>query len=211
MDINKIINKQIFIKPKRSIRIKNNKILLFIIYDFLNNEECDRLIKISDNNFSPSTTTNPLDINFRTSSTSFLENIKNKSDKEFINNINQKICETMNIEDGYSETTQIQKYIPGQYFKPHYDGFHQNDYKKFCSTQGNRTWTFMVYLNNVDKGGQTKMSKINQNSNPIRGKALIWYNLNKNASINKYTLHSGEPPIIGNKYILNKWFRERKK
>ena len=45
------------------------------------------------------------------------------------------------------------------------------------------------------------MHKINETCNPIKEKPLIWHNLNKNTYVNKYSLHSGEPPTIGNKYI----------
>ena len=204
------INKKISTIAPIALRIKNDKVLLFTIYNFLSNEECNRLIKISNNYMSPSITTNPLDKDFRTSSSCFLEHVKNMNDKEFINHINNKICKKMKINNECSESMQIQKYTPGQYFKLHHDAFHPNDYEKFCSNGGNRTWTFMIYLNNVEKGGVTKMPKINKYIIPIKGKALFWYNLNKDASVNTYTLHSGEPPIIGNKYILNKWLREKK-
>ena len=51
MNINKkLANKQMFTKINRATRINNNKVLLFVIYNFLNSEECDRLIKIANQN-----------------------------------------------------------------------------------------------------------------------------------------------------------------
>jgi prolyl 4-hydroxylase len=39
---------------------------------------------------------------------------------------------------------------------------------------GQRTYTFMIYLNEVKEGGETEFKKLNQSFSPMKGKALIW-------------------------------------
>lgn len=68
----------------------------------------------------------------------------------------------------------------------------------------------MVYLNDVEEGGTTKFPLINLDIVPKKGTAIIWYNLDKNNNRNKYSNHSGSPIIKGEKYIITKWFREKK-
>ena len=67
----------------------------------------------------------------------------------------------------------------------------------------------MVYLNTTEEGGATFMPNIEKRFYPEMGKALIWNSLNKDGSTNYDTLHAGEPPTKGEKYIITKWFREK--
>ena len=125
--------------------------------------------------------------------------------------INAKICDKIGIHPSYSEQIQAQRYLVGQEFKPHTDYFEGDDFKNISSNvhQGNRTWTFMVFLNEVEEGGETHMCKIDINFRPKTGQALIWSNLNTDQTGNHNTLHAGKPVVKGSKYIITKWFRQK--
>ena len=52
------------------------------------------------------------------------------------------------------ESLQGQRYNKGQYFRSHNDYFKGNSYDKNCLSSGNRTYTFMLYLNDDFSGGK---------------------------------------------------------
>jgi prolyl 4-hydroxylase len=80
-------------------------------------------------------------------------------------------------------------------------------YKRFAGVRGNRTWTFMVYLNDGMTGGATRFTEIDLEVQPKRGMALLWNNLRPDGTPNPATMHCGEPVIAGHKIIITKWFR----
>jgi prolyl 4-hydroxylase len=73
--------------------------------------------------------------------------------------------------------------------------------------RGNRTWTFMVYLNEGMSGGATRFTEIGATFQPKVGLALLWNNLNPDGTPNPATKHCGEPVTSGHKVIVTKWFR----
>jgi len=89
--------------------------------------------------------------------------------------------------------------------------------KKDPSIRGQRTWTFMIYLNDVDEGGHTSFPRAFCSSAPKTGTALVWNNLYSPATSpnagdwgreNPFSSHCGMPILRGEKYILTKWFKE---
>ena len=72
---------------------------------------------------------------------------------------------------------------------------------------GQRTYTFMCYLNDVEEGGETNFIALNKKFKPKQGMAVIWNNLYKNGIPNPKTLHEALPPVSGDKYVITKWFR----
>jgi prolyl 4-hydroxylase len=72
----------------------------------------------------------------------------------------------------HGEPVQGQRYAVGQEFKAHTDYFEPDgrDFHKFCSVAGQRTWTFMIYLNDVEAGGATRFKVIDKMFKPETGK-----------------------------------------
>ena len=122
-----------------------------------------------------------------------------------------KLAEISGIDSTHGETMQGQRYEVGQEFKAHTDCFEPNsdDWEKYCSVSGQRTWTFMIYLNAVPAGGATRFKAIDKVVQPERGKLLAWNNPLADGRPNPATLHQGMKVRRGTKYILTKWFRER--
>lgn len=210
--LDKDINNFYDIKIKNGKKFNTDLIQLYTIDNFLTKDECDIIIHFSKNYLKKSeiTNKNEKDKKFRTSYTCHQQNLDTIG-KNYLKYINKKICDTISIPNEYSEEIQIQFYDVGQEFKLHSDYFNIDSYQEYCIDNGNRTWTFMVYLNDVEKGGATYISKINQRFFPKTGKALIWNNLLEDGSNNINTLHAGEPVIKGTKIIITKWFRQKAK
>ena len=83
------------------------------------------------------------------------------------------------------------------------------DYARYCSVAGQRTWTFMIYLNETETGGATRFKAIKKSFQPETGKMLFWNNRREDGSINPSTIHHGMKVRKGVKYIITKWFREK--
>ena len=188
-------------------RVNSKLIEMYLLPNFLTRAECERITETIKSKLRPSTIANKdePDEKFRTSSTCDLGII----DDNFIEEIDRRICKTLGINISYSEIMQGQYYIENQEFKAHTDYFEGDAYEEFASNEGQRTYTFMVYLNDVDKGGETDFMNIDEKIQPQQGMAVIWNNLNPDGSINQNTMHQAHPVVIGHKSIITKWFRSR--
>jgi len=134
-----------------------------------------------------------------------------------ITDVESRICKTLGITNRHAEQIQGQKYEVGQEFRFHTDYFDPALLKKDSSIRGQRTWTCMIYLNDVEEGGYTSFPRAFCSSAPKTGTALVWNNLYSQASTdnandfgkeNSFSSHCGMPIIRGEKYILTKWFKE---
>jgi prolyl 4-hydroxylase len=208
--INQILADRIRLsKTIEKIKFPTEKLDLYLIKNFLTRKECQDIIQSAKGHCIPSTITTQKtekDLYFRTSSTCHYTNLTAQGQK-FLDKIDQKICNQLQLSSEFSELIQIQHYLQGNEFKLHHDFFDSKSSKEI-EKKGNRTWTFMVFLNDVEKGGETFFKTINVKFQPKQGMALLWNNLHENGLPNHNTLHAGLPVIAGEKYIITKWFRE---
>ena len=106
---------------------------------------------------------------------------------------------------------QGQSYAVGQEFKAHTDYFTRGgpDWEQYCSVAGQRTWTFMIYLNEVEAGGATRFKAVGKTFQPETGKLVCWNNRRLDGNETPRTLHPGMKVRKGTKYVITKWDRER--
>ena len=68
--------------------------------------------------------------------------------------------------------------------------------------------TFIIYLNDNFTGGETEFPKHNFKAKPKIGKGVLFFNLNDNNTYRRdNSFHGGLPPIVGEKWMCNKWIR----
>jgi prolyl 4-hydroxylase len=189
-------------------RIISDKLELYTLRNFLTPLECAELIEQIDANVRPSTIADANgDHYFRTSETCDLDH-----NTILVAILNLKLAWISGIDPAYGEPLQGQRYLVGQEFKAHTDYFEPDgvDYEKYCSVSGQRTWTFMIYLNSVAAGGGTQFAAINKTFQPEPGMLLAWNNRTPDGSIgNPATLHHGMPVKKGTKHVITRWYRER--
>jgi len=193
-------------KPPNLRRIHDARLDLYTLDDFLSRQECERIVALISHHLQPSVVSYVSDDkSFRTSQTAELCHLRSP----VALNLDDKICRTLGIRTEYSEGVQAQRYDAGQQFKPHWDHYHPGTerYNRYAGVRGNRTWTFMVYLNEGMEGGGTYFTEIDLRITPKLGMALFWNNLMPDGSPNPATMHCGEPVISGHKVIITKWFR----
>ena len=189
-------------------RFPSSRLDLFILRDFLTREQCMRLIELIEASHRPSTIADYNgDDAFRTSSTCDLS-----SQVPEVAQLAAALSRLSGIDPIHAEPLQGQRYEVGQEFKAHTDYFEpgSRDYEKYCAVPGQRTWTFMIYLNDVEAGGATRFRVIDKMIQPETGKLIGWNNRRADGSPNAATLHHAMKVRKGFKYVITQWYRERR-
>jgi prolyl 4-hydroxylase len=188
-------------------RVPDARLALFILRDFLDEAECAALVARIEAQRRPSTIADPNgDTYFRTSETCDL------SDHDpAVAALDARLAALSGIDPAFGEPLQGQRYEVGQEFKAHTDYFEPNgaDFQRYCALSGQRTWTFMIYLNDVTEGGATRFKVIGKTVQPERGKLLAWNNRRPDGTLNPATLHHAMKVRKGLKYVITRWYRER--
>jgi prolyl 4-hydroxylase len=188
-------------------RMPTSKAEIFQVRRFAPPDLCADLIALVEQDRRPSTIADDNgDAYFRTSETCDMA-----ADLPPVQRVESLITQLCGIDPAYGEPLQGQRYDVGQEFKPHTDYFTPGgrDFAQFCTLSGNRTWTFMIYLNDVAAGGATRFKLLDKTFQPEAGKLLFWNNRLPDGSVNQATLHHGMKVRKGIKYVITKWYRER--
>ncbi|KWV92672.1 2OG-Fe(II) oxygenase [Erythrobacter sp. YT30] len=188
-------------------RVPSPKAEIYQIRNFVTQSLREQLIALIEKDRRPSTIADHNgDDYFRTSETCDLD-----AAEPAVAAMESLLSALNGIDPVYGEPLQGQRYDVGQEFKPHTDYFTPGgtDFDKFCSVAGNRTWTFMIYLNDVEAGGATRFKAVSKTFQPEADKLLCWNNKRADGSVNPNTLHHGMKVRKGLKYVITKWYRER--
>jgi prolyl 4-hydroxylase len=183
------------------------KLELFQLKRFLPPALCGELIGLIDANRRPSTIADANgDHYFRTSETCDLDPAEPS-----VMELEARLLAVCGIDPAHGEPAQGQRYAVGQEFKAHTDYFEPDgaDWERYCAISGQRTWTFMIYLNEVEAGGGTRFNVPRKIVQPETGKLLAWNNRRADGRPNPNTLHHGMKVRKGVKYVITKWYRER--
>ena len=179
---------------------------LYVYQGFLGPKDCRILIQKIDADAVPSTLYKGTEqAGFRTSYSCHL----NRWDPD-VARIEARMSDTLGIDNNFAETMQGQRYQVGQEFKAHHDFFHpsQNYWEQEGPRGGQRSWTAMIFLNDVEEGGATEFPHLGIGIRPQAGTMLMWNNMKPDGSMNYKTLHTGTPVIKGVKHIITKWYRQ---
>ncbi len=125
--------------------------------------------------------------------------------------VRAKIAAALGAAVGTLEPCQILHYAPGQEFRPHYDFIdtetpgHAAELKR----GGQRVATFLVYLNEGFEGGMTSFPLLGFGYKGEAGAGLTFSNVDAAGEPDPRTLHAGQPPTSGEKWLLSQWIRDR--
>ena len=120
-----------------------------------------------------------------------------------------RIAATIGVPLNHQEPTNILHYLPGEEYRPHYDfvdpnaAAHIDELKK----AGQRTVTFLIYLNDDFDGGETDFPKLDFRFRGAPGDALVFWNIAPDGTPEKNSLHAGLAPARGEKWLFSKWVR----
>ncbi|NKY35598.1 2-oxoglutarate-dependent dioxygenase [Nocardia speluncae] len=190
------------------LRTNNPQTILFD--DVLSPDECDQLIELSRPRMQPSriidaATGHLVPADSRASESWDFE----VSEDPFIDRIDRRISALMNWPLECGEGLQVVHYGPGGEFLPHFDFYPPQDPGSAAHfiSGGQRTATLIVYLNDVEAGGETAFTEAGLSFTPRKGQALYFRYFNNIGQLDPMTRHAGLPVTAGEKWIVTKWMR----
>ena len=195
------------------IGMRINKPVIMTLTNLLSHEEADKLIDLSKHKLTDSKVVDPetghyTKIKDRTSEGTFF----NFHENEFITKLEKRIEQVMGVPAINGEGLQILHYRPGGEYKAHFDYFpyDQPGSKQHLAKGGQRVSTLVIYLADVEQGGETTFPEINVAVVPNKGGAVYFEYCNSKSQVDPLTLHAGNPVIKGEKWIATKWMRQNK-
>ncbi|HEY4296666.1 MAG TPA: 2OG-Fe(II) oxygenase [Paraburkholderia sp.] len=185
---------------------------LVVFGNVLSDDECDTLIERSRERLRRSTIVDPQTgaediITNRTSHGTWFH----RGEDELIVRLERRFADLMNCPVENGEGLQVVHYAAGAEYRPHFDYFppSQSVGDIHLKRGGQRVATLIVYLNDVQAGGETIFPEIATSIAPRRGNAVYFRYLNSARQVDPSTLHGGAPVTQGEKWIMTKWVRER--
>ena len=184
---------------------------IYTIDNMLTKEECEHFINISKDNLKRALVSGKTEgyvSRGRSGSNTWLDH----NHDEITLRVGQKIAGIVGIPFENAERFQVIHYDENQEYRNHFDSWDHDGSEKTLRNMkygGARMRTALVYLNTVEEGGGTRMSKLDITVEAKEGRLLVFDNVCKGTNI-KHPLseHAGTPVIRGEKYAFNLWFRE---
>jgi len=198
-------------KTENNETIENKEPLVLTMEDCLTQEECDHMIRISKPVMKKSLVSyasKGVESAGRTSHNAWIQH----GHDEITKSIGEKIAKIVGLPLENAEAFQVIYYDTNAEYRSHYDSWEHNGSEKTlrCMKYGGaRLKTALVYLNDVEEGGSTKLNRLDIDVLPKKGKLLLFENTYPGTNI-KHPLseHAGMPVIKGEKYAFNLWFKE---
>ena len=132
---------------------------------------------------------------------------------EITQRVGKRIAKIVGMPLENAEAFQVIHYDVTQEYRRHYDSWvHDGSDKTHrCMNKGGaRMKTALCYLNDVIKGGGTKMTKLDITIPAEKGKLLVFNNTVSDIDHTRHELseHCGLPVEEGEKFAFNLWFKE---
>ncbi|RZB60731.1 putative prolyl 4-hydroxylase 10 isoform C, partial [Glycine soja] len=193
-------------RVKRWVEVMSWEPRAFLYHNFLTKEECEYLINTATPNMLKSLVIDNesgegIETSYRTSTEYVVERGKDK----IVRNIEKRIADVTFIPIEHGEPLHVIRYAVGQYYEPHVDYFEE----EFSLVNGGqRIATMLMYLSNVEGGGETVFPIANANFSsvpwwnelsecgqtglsikPKMGDALLFWSMKPDATLDPLTLH----------------------
>lgn len=195
---------------------------VFRIHNLLTPDECDHLIEGAKPRLRRSGVVDAKAAgggkvsDIRTSQGMFFE----RGETSTISTVEERIAQWVMIDKDQGEGLQVLFYQVGQKYDAHFDYFF---HEQGTANGGNRIATLLLYLTDVEEGGETVFPNIpvppgqtSENfsecamqglaAKPRRGDAVVFWSLTTAGMLNKGALHGGCPVIKGEKVCATKWY-----
>ncbi|KAK3145765.1 hypothetical protein QOZ80_3BG0257130 [Eleusine coracana subsp. coracana] len=197
----------------------------FLYSGFLSDSECDHLVNLAKGGMEKSMVADndsgkSIMSQVRTSSGTFLA----KRQDDVVAAIEKRVSAWTFLPEDNAESIQVLRYEIGQKYDAHFDYFHD---KVNLRRGGHRIATVLMYLTDVNKGGETVFpnvvgghlqykdetwsdcSKAGLAVKPKKGDAVLFFSLHLNATTDPSSLHGSCPVIEGEKWSATEWIHVR--
>lgn len=189
----------------------------FLYHNFMTAEEADHIIHVAKPFMKRSTVVGAggksVEDSIRTSYGTFLKRLQDPT----VAAIEQRLATWTKLNVSHQEDMQILRYGIGQKYGAHYDSL-DND--------SPRVATVLLYLSDVEEGGETAFPGASQwidpsvqkrfepfsscaeghvATKPKKGDAMVFFSLRPDSTLDDASLHTGCPVIRGVKWTATKW------
>lgn len=128
-----------------------------------------------------------------------------------IQSVNERIMKALDHPVQDADPLSLLHYRPGQQYAAHFDFFDPDfpAHVHHLQEGGQRVKTGLLYLNSTYAGGVTRFHEADFDFKGEKGDFLAFMNVHADGNPDRMTLHSGEPPTDGEKWLLSKWARAK--
>eukprot|EP01133_Synstelium_polycarpum_P014249 gene14249-16817_t len=179
---------------------------IYRIPGFLSDAECDHLIDSSKSKLRPC---NEISSGVHRSGWGLFMK-EGEEDHVVTQNIFNKMKSFVSLTES-CEVMQVIRYHPGEETSAHFDYFNPlttNGAMKI-GLYGQRVCTMLMYLCDVEEGGETSFPEVGVKVKPIKGDAVLFYNCKPNGEVDPLSLHQGDPVLKGTKWIAIKLINQK--
>ncbi|MGD7007278.1 2OG-Fe(II) oxygenase [Metabacillus sp. 84] len=182
-----------------SILAKLGEPMIAVLGNVLSDGECAELIRLSQDTMNRSKIGSHREVSdLRTSSSTFLPEM----DHGVTARVEKRIAQIMNVPESHGEGLHILNYKTGEEYKAHFDYFKKE-------TSNPRISTLVMYLNDVEEGGETYFPHLKLSITPQKGMAVYFEYFYQDPALNELTLHGGAPVLSGDKWAATMWVRRK--
>jgi prolyl 4-hydroxylase len=184
---------------------------IVILANVLTGAECDALIELSRPKLSRSTTVDPQTGGYQiiaarsSEGTFFLRN-----ENPLVASIEKRLSVLTGMPAENGEGLQILHYGVGGEYQPHFDFFEPKESGSAAHLQkgGQRVSTLIMYLNDVEAGGETIFPDLGLAVAARKGSGVYFSYCDPQNNLDRRTLHGGAPVTSGDKWIVTHWLRQ---
>lgn len=205
--------------PKRWMEVLNADARIFLFHGFLTPAEADHIRSTAQPRLERSgvvdtDTGGSLVSEIRTSSGTFLD----RGEDQVVTDIEERIARWTLLPAGNGEGLQVLRYQHNQKYDAHWDYFF---HKEGTENGGNRYATVLMYLTDVEEGGETvfpnlpapggenkgfsECARYHLAARPRKGDAVLFHSIKANGELERRSLHTACPVIKGEKWSAAKW------
>ncbi|KAL6782723.1 PFH16 [Auxenochlorella protothecoides x Auxenochlorella symbiontica] len=196
---------------------------IFLLQNVLTDDECDHIIKAATPRLERS---GVVEVegrgrdgvsDVRTSYGMFFD----RKEDPVLARVENRLSEATMIPVGHGEGIQVLRYENGQEYKPHFDYFF---HEAGTDNGGNRLATVLMYLSDVEEGGETvfpnaavpasqsreagysECAMAGLAYRPRKGDAVVFWSLRTDGTLDAGALHGSCPVTKGTKWAATKWY-----
>ncbi|MBJ6981349.1 2OG-Fe(II) oxygenase [Luteimonas sp. MC1572] len=125
--------------------------------------------------------------------------------------IDARITRITGVPVAQGEDLQVMRYGVGAEYTPHFDYFNLDrpGQALHLANGGQRISSLVIYLNDVEAGGETVFPEVGLSVAPAKGSAVYFAYTDAQSRCDPLSFHAGAPVLRGEKWIATRWMRER--
>ncbi len=184
---------------------------LIVVFDnFLSDDECDLFIEYAKPRLERAEVIDGGKHVVSDMRTNQLAHMKITGDS-FQKTVIERAAKLIGLPPEKCGSLSILHYGIGEEYKTHSDCFRMKDESelKLAGKGGQRLATFLIYLNTVEAGGETRFPHLDTAMPAVRGRAVLFHDCFPGTVImDPRSNHHATPVIRGEKWAVPLWFRE---